>query len=206
MPVRITNIEEIMGDHESNSNRVKRELSETPEKLRGARREKITPEKKRSCGRAIFLPEEVIDIVESDEENLEEAVTTVSSESDVSVDDQHTLAPDMDQGDESSGMLPDDPPIFRTAALSFEEVSVLLLDPSKIPKDKIGHTVPSGLYVGDSSYVIDLRSLKDAKDIRSDRLGAYGKTSTCPRGYVSENDTWRRVDRYLHFVLCRNRL
>ncbi len=61
VPVRITNIEEIMGDHDGNSNRVKRELSETPEKLRGARREKVTPEKKRSCGRALFLPEEVID-------------------------------------------------------------------------------------------------------------------------------------------------
>ncbi len=181
-----------MEDHGSSSNRVKRKLSETPEKLGGARREKITPKKKRSCDRNLFHPEEVIDLVESDEENWEEFVTRVSdreiSDLDVSVDGEHTLAPNMDQGDASAGMLRDDPPVFRTAALNFEEVSDLLLDPSKIPKAKIGHTVPSGLYVGDSSYVVDLRSLRDPKDIRADRLGAYINQSSCPRRYVSEND------------------
>ncbi len=80
--------------------------------------------------------------------------------------------------------------------MSFEEVSDVLLEPSKIPNGNFGHTVPSGLFVGDSSYIIDLRSMKDPKDIRADRLGAYVKASSCHRGYVFEDNKWQRVDRY----------
>ncbi len=51
------------------------------------------------------------------------------------MDGEHTRAPDIDQGDAS--VMRDDPPIFKAVALRFEEVSVLLLDPSEIPKARI---------------------------------------------------------------------
>ncbi len=201
-----------MEDRSSNNNRVKRELPETPEKLRSAGCHKVSPEKKRSCGRNLIddeeiieLPEtpekqrnagrdkvapekkrfcgrnlideeEIIDLVDSDEEVFQEFASTLDSgeislEFDSLEDDQRTVLPEIcGDHDASGGMLHDDPPIYKRIALSFEEVSVVLLDPPQVPNRNIGHTVPSGLYVGDALYVIDLRSLNHPKDILADRL------------------------------------
>ncbi len=91
----------------SNSNGVKCELLETPEKQCNAGREKVSPEKKRSYSHNL-IEEEVIDIVDSDEEGFEEFHSTlgsgeISSEFDGLEDDRPTLFPEIGRDHASEG-------------------------------------------------------------------------------------------------------
>ena len=75
---------------------------------------------------------------------------------------------------------------------SIEELGAILLT-KKVPKEKICHVQPT-VVAHNATFVVDLNSLDDPKDVRADEGGVWKRMGT-PIGYVSVHKSVKVIRR-----------